>query len=316
MISWSIIKNDIEILSHIFGDGDDGVTVSCEYARSSVDKYMNLLILTIHMPLRDCFRIHLSLNITFSAEYLDCKKDWKDISEKAQCRVLDGTGWVDSMTYNRSIVDVLSERTKEELKSFIINQNIDSAFSFYSVHQSIDSIIDSTLETTKSPQTKDHISETDKSLKVSTKLLFVDHMNQPSGYLKRLEKWSQQLGLRCLVFITDTDLNSKKPSMTPPLNSRIKHIFVILQCLVSNEDNIEQFTVNLRTQIVDVHADGTPCKERKSQVLTSTYKIPFISCDTSSDQDRYFNTYVWSKDQLRSFLSSNYQAANMTQFIE
>mmetsp|Transcript_82883 Transcript_82883/g.173538 ORF Transcript_82883/g.173538 Transcript_82883/m.173538 type:complete len:412 (-) Transcript_82883:26-1261(-) len=81
----------------------------------------------------------------------------------------------------------------------------------------------------------------------------LEHMNDVSGYSKKLREWAKQ---RTLVGIIFHRVSEK--------SGRWEDVFVIL---VGSSDDISAFVGNLKSQLVDKDSKGTKCKERKSEVL-------------------------------------------------
>jgi len=80
-------------------------------------------------------------------------------------------------------------------------------------------------------------------------VISINHMNDSREYLKTVKKWCAAHGLSARVL--------HKPSIT----KRIEGCYVALR---GSNDGIKSFLTRLRTDIVDVDANGNRCKERQS----------------------------------------------------
>ncbi len=90
-------------------------------------------------------------------------------------------------------------------------------------------------------------------------LVLVDHMNDPKGYTKWLQKACKSAGCSCLIlrcFPKDDGGNK----------SRARPIIVV--CLIGeDESSLKQVLKRWRTSRVDVDSKGNPCLERMMDVL-------------------------------------------------
>ena len=106
----------------------------------------------------------------------------------------------------------------------------------------------------------------------------IDHMNDSSGYVKKLRKWAAALGLAVRLFYAEegrgADATATAPATAPadeddsddvpPSGGRVEGVFVVL---AGEDDAIGGFLARLRTEMVDVDSRGAKCRERKSEVL-------------------------------------------------
>ena len=75
----------------------------------------------------------------------------------------------------------------------------------------------------------------------------IDHMRNSSDYVKTLERWSDQLGVRGVLVVS------------------ADHGLVFL--LEGDKLNTSNFLINWKTTNIDVNSRGKPCKERMIQIL-------------------------------------------------
>ena len=79
----------------------------------------------------------------------------------------------------------------------------------------------------------------------------IDHMRNQTKYVKCLEQFAKQIGLKILIL---------------HLSYKCKHWLILVH---NNQDQSKQFLKNLKTQSVDVDSKGKPCKERLSSVIAT-----------------------------------------------
>jgi len=89
-------------------------------------------------------------------------------------------------------------------------------------------------------------------------VVHIDHMNDRQKYLKLLRRWSDDLGLGVRVFHRAGGVRRGPKGA--------ENVFV---CLSGPPQGISSFCSRLRTESVDVDAQGKKCKERKSKVLAN-----------------------------------------------
>ena len=110
----------------------------------------------------------------------------------------------------------------------------------------------------------------------------IDHMNDSSGYVKKLQRWCAQLGLAARLFYAlpgggagfsaggddDPEASAERfrgsGSVGPPPGGRVEGVFVVLG---GDGDSVQTFLTRLRTEMVDVDAKGNKCRERQSTTL-------------------------------------------------
>lgn len=110
----------------------------------------------------------------------------------------------------------------------------------------------------------------------------IDHMNDSSGYVKKLQRWCAQLGLSARLFYAlpgggagfsaggDDDPEAPEDGrgssgmVGPPPGGRVEGVFVVLG---GDGDGVQTFLTRLRTETVDVDAKGNKCRERQSTTL-------------------------------------------------
>ena len=81
-------------------------------------------------------------------------------------------------------------------------------------------------------------------------VLWIDHMNDLSGYSKKIKSFATQEGLTGVLHYR--------------MKERAEDICLILQ---GSDDGITSFMAKMRTQYMDVNSKGLKCKERKMAVL-------------------------------------------------
>lgn len=172
---------------------------------------------------------------------------------------------------------------------------------------------------------------------VQTTFMHIDHMNCPAQYLKKLEKWASEFGLRCVVFLPDTSQlsfqhddknksNGKESKHiglvrsraianlvvdTRKYTTRIKDIYLVLQA-VKDRNNITQFVQNMKTHLVDKDSSGRPCKERMSSVLVTSTDYPFFD-DVLMNGN--FVALRVQTSMLHDFLVTEWKAALLASFV-
>ena len=84
-------------------------------------------------------------------------------------------------------------------------------------------------------------------------VLRIDHMNEPTGYLRALAKWAGQLGVAGVVL--------HRPAAA---TGRLSNVMVATR---AEESAIAELLHRLRTELVDVNRSGAKCRERQATVL-------------------------------------------------
>ena len=88
------------------------------------------------------------------------------------------------------------------------------------------------------------------NLTLCAAVIMIDHMNDAKGYMKKLRKWTDQLGARGLLWWR----------MGP---RRVESVVVLL---AGRASVLKAFVTRLRTQYVDVNSRGDRCREKQSRV--------------------------------------------------
>ena len=102
------------------------------------------------------------------------------------------------------------------------------------------------------------LKEEEESSMEEVAVIYIDHMNDSSGYSRKLRKWTRQLGLSALhIFWTTTP------------TGRCEKIYIFL---FGEHESISDFNKRLKTEFVDVNAKSLKCKERKSEMLSRRAK--------------------------------------------
>ena len=114
---------------------------------------------------------------------------------------------------------------------------------------------------------------------IQTTVIHFDHMNDYQGYTKLLSKWTKQLRLGGVLFLS---LHCKP---------RPRHIFAVLDSPPIGGGGTAEFLTRLRTQNVDVNMRGKPCKERMSTVIA---EFPSLLLSTTTVDDN------WEHEQMSS----------------
>ena len=134
----------------------------------------------------------------------------------------------------------------------------------------------------------------------------IDHMNDSSGYVKKLRKWAAALGLAVRLFYAEEGRGATATATAtatapadeddsddrPPSGGRVEGVFVVL---AGEDDAIGGFLARLRTEMVDVDSRGAKCRERKSEVLCrrrdqSRQKLMTKSLETVQQQEPLAHT--------------------------
>ena len=99
----------------------------------------------------------------------------------------------------------------------------------------------------------------------------IDHMNDSSGYVKRLQKWATQLGLAARLFYAaqkdgkdGKGASAARCGKGPPRGGRVEGVYVVLG---GDGEAVQGFLTRLRTEVVDVDGKGNKCRERQSTVM-------------------------------------------------
>ena len=135
---------------------------------------------------------------------------------------------------------------------------------------------DETGENLEAPQMKE-------DLRHGT-LVLVDHMNDPKGYIKWLQKACKSAGCSCLVrhcFLNDGGDEDHSGSQSHPratTRSRGRPI-IIVGLIGDDESSMKQVLKRWRTSRVDVDSKGNPCLERMMDVLVEGALELSSSCD-------------------------------------
>lgn len=121
-------------------------------------------------------------------------------------------------------------------------------------------------------------------------LVLVDHMNDPKGYIKWLQKACKSAGCSCLVrhcFLNDGGTEGRSWSKSHPqatTKSRVKPIIVV-GLIGEDQSSLKQVLKRWRTSLVDVDSKGNPCRERMMDVLVEgALEFP-TSCDGDNNDN-------------------------------
>lgn len=87
-------------------------------------------------------------------------------------------------------------------------------------------------------------------------VLRIDHMNDRASYMRRLKRWGAKFNILAACFL--------RLAPSPGRPTRCHHVLLVLQGFGRN---IDAFLKHLHTALVDVDAQGTRCKERRSTVV-------------------------------------------------
>ena len=140
---------------------------------------------------------------------------------------------------------------------------------------------DETGENLEAPQMKE-------DLRHGT-LVLVDHMNDPKGYIKWLQKACKSAGCSCIVlhcFLNDGggDENRSGSQSHPRATTRPRGRPIIIVGLIGDdESSLKQVLKRWRTSRVDVDSKGNPCLERMMDVLVEGALELSSSCDDNDD---------------------------------
>ena len=89
-------------------------------------------------------------------------------------------------------------------------------------------------------------------------VVYIDHMNEASRYVKTLKKWCNASMLSGRIFFKQ-----------PADKSKEKRKEGVYLCLKGSHEGTKCFLGKLRTELLDVDSKGKKCKERKSSVIGS-----------------------------------------------
>ena len=121
-------------------------------------------------------------------------------------------------------------------------------------------------------------------------VVLIDHMNDSSGYTKKLQRWAGQLGL-------DLDLWYRMPTASIGVSKKVR-VEGVYALLGGPTCEVSSFITRLKTEYVDVNKQGTKCKERKSQTLS---RGPSDGTATASGLHSYDDDAEELKNRLAEF---------------
>jgi hypothetical protein len=134
--------------------------------------------------------------------------------------------------------------------------------------------------------------------------ILINHMNDSSGYERKLRKWSKQLQLGVEMWWHEKRKRNQKGNKQGCTQQNIKkqqqHRHEHVYCLLSGDrEALHQFQQRLRTEYVDVNGSGVKCKERQSRTLALDASSSFIatsistSMPTSSSEPPQFRSFQY-----------------------
>ena len=111
--------------------------------------------------------------------------------------------------------------------------------------------------------------------------ILINHMNDSSGYERKLRKWSKQLHLGVDLWWHEKKQRNRQKITKQQQKHRHEHVY----CLLSgNKEALRQFQQRLRTEHVDINGSGFKCKERQSRTLALDCSEDYSSATQQQQQ--------------------------------